>query len=128
MLVVDYERSEHGPQRRKTSSGRLLHCCCVCGAIETWGSTWSTYCSMKEMDDCVAVPKFCSAKCISIGGPKAQNITEAMKTVARDKEWREPELAYREETDREKYNRIADEQRRRRSRATARNHSQGGEG
>ena len=103
MLVVDEKASEHARQRRRANDGRLLHCCCVCGALAKWEETWSTYCSMKELDDNAAIPKFCSEKCREVGGARAVNITVEMKQRAWDAEWREPEIKYRSATDREKY-------------------------
>jgi hypothetical protein len=102
--VVDWDRSERGPQRRKTTSGRLLHCCCICGALETWNPhRWSTYCSLKELDDGIPIAKFCSQTCRAKGGHNAESVTDAMKMKAREAEWREPALAYREQTSTEKY-------------------------
>lgn len=104
LQVVDWDKSERGPQRRKTAQGRLLHCCCICGRIDTWGDGWSTYCSEGDIDDGVPVPKFCSEDCRSKGGRGASNVTPAMKQAAKDSERREPALAYRDATEREKYN------------------------
>lgn len=114
MLVVDWERSEHGSQRRKTAGGRLLHCCCICGVLAPWGDDWSTYCSVKDLDDCAPIPKFCSTDCRARGGSAAVNVTDEMKQKAKDSEWRSPEAAYRGATGREKYNAAASEQRRER--------------
>lgn len=111
MRVVDWDKSEHGPQRKRTVGKRLLHCCCICGALETWGAGWSTYCSEKDIDDSEPIPKFCSTVCRDKGGPRARNVTQAMKQTAKDAEWREPELAYRDATSREKYNAAVDGQR-----------------
>ncbi len=101
---IDHSKSEVGPQRRKMGH-KLLHCCCVCGTVAPWGQTWSTYCSIADMDDGVAIPKFCSRLCQEKGGPEAQNVTEAMKEAARTKEWRDPIVVYRkrEMTEREKW-------------------------
>lgn len=101
---IDESKSERGPQRRKTGS-RLLHCCCICHTVAPWGDGWSTYCSEADIDDGVAIPKFCSRLCKEKGGPEARNVTEAMKQAARDLEWREPRIVYRdrEMTDREKW-------------------------
>jgi hypothetical protein len=110
MLVVDWDRSEHCPQRRKANNGRLLHCCCICGRLDTWGDTWSCFCSEKELDDEAPIPKFCSRKCQKLGGPDASNVTTEMKREAKDAEWREPHIAYREATDREKYHKAASRQ------------------
>jgi len=100
---VDWDKSERGPQRRKTASGRLLHCCCICESLAPWGDSWSTYCSVKELDDGAPIPKFCSAACRRKGGRNAENVTDAMKAKAKEAEWREPTVVYREATDREKY-------------------------
>ena len=102
VLVVDWDKSERGPQRRLQGS-RLVHCCCVCGKCETWNSSWSTYCSEREIDDSVPIPKFCSEPCRSNGGSAAKNVTQEMKQRAKDAEWREPETKYREATSHEKY-------------------------
>src|SRR5689334_16853117 len=74
--VVDYENSERGPQRRKDAHGRLLHCCCICGACEIWSATWSYYGSVKQLDDGEVLPKFCSNKCRAAGGTAAANVTQ----------------------------------------------------
>ena len=117
MLVVDTERSERDPQRRKSTTGRLLHCCCICGKLEPWGSTWSGYYSIKDIDDCVPIPKCCSDPCRDRAGPEARNVTEEMKATARAGEMREPNIVYREATPAEvaaaNYNRAIDDQRRR---------------
>lgn len=110
MLVRDWDKSERGPQRRKTSAGRLLHCCCICLNCEPWSASWSYYASMKEEDDGVPLPKFCSDACKAKAGPQCSNITEGMKAAARALEWRDPEPAYRNATEREKYNYAAREQ------------------
>jgi len=102
-LVVDSERSETHQQRRRNAAGRPLHCCCICGNLDVWRDGWSTYCSEADIDDSVPIPKFCSSTCREKGGPKAHNVTETMKIVARDAEWRPPNVVYREQTDREKY-------------------------
>lgn len=107
MLVPDLERSEPGPQRLKADNGRLLHCCCICGELSTWGACWSSYCSIKEQDDGSPIPKFCSETCRRQGGPIAENVTDEMKRRAKDAEWREPKTAYREATDKEKYTHAA---------------------
>ena len=103
MKVVDYDQSESGDQRRTAKNGELLHCCCVCGKLDIWGDSWSTYCSYKEMDDGVAIPKFCSDQCRAKAGPRASNISDDMKETARKAEWRPPNIVYRELTDIEKY-------------------------
>lgn len=103
MKVVDDKTSEHGLQRRKMSNGRLLHCCCICGVVAPWTDGWSTYCSIREIDDGLPIPKFCSEKCRLQGGVAARDVTPEMKQRAKDAEWRPPTLAYREATDREKY-------------------------
>jgi hypothetical protein len=113
MLVIDSERSEYGPQRRKDASGRRLHCCCICGRLDRWGDGWSCYCSIKDLEDGVPIPKFCSLKCRNRGGPDAANVTEEMKRVAKAAEWREPKIAYREASDIQKYTAAAAEQQRR---------------
>jgi hypothetical protein len=103
MKVIDSKRSEYGPQRRKTHSGRLLHCCCICGRVDTWGETWACYSSLKEEDDGEPIPKFCSAKCRQQGGEKAERVTAEMTATAQAAEFREPTIVYREATDHEKY-------------------------
>lgn len=103
-MVLDLEKSEKGPQRKKSATGRLLHCCCICGAISIWGATWSTYCSMKELDEETPISKFCSEPCQKQGGKEAKNVTDEMRRKAKDAEWRDPEPAYREATAAEKYN------------------------
>lgn len=112
MIVVDSERSEHGIQRRKDNYGRLLHCCCICGLLEPWNGKWRAFYSIKELDDEVPIPKFCSEECQSRGGPEARNVTDEMKRKAKEAEWREPDLVYREQTEREKYADAADRRRR----------------
>lgn len=109
MLVVDFEKSERGRQRRKAGA-RLLHCCCVCGELGIWASQWSTYCSEKEIDDCAPIPKFCSLKCAKMAGIKAENVTEEMKLKAKDSEYREPHIVYRQATSNEKYRAAVDQQ------------------
>jgi hypothetical protein len=101
---IDHSKTEVGPQRRKMGS-RLLHCCCICKTVAPWGRDWSTYCSVADMDDGVAIPKFCSRFCAEKGGPKAQNVTAEMREAARAMEWREPKIVYRERemTEREKW-------------------------
>lgn len=115
MQVMDTEKSELGLQRRK-SGNRLLHCCCICGKLETWGSTWSTYCSVKDMDDSAPIPKFCSDWCQKAGGDEASNVTDEMKQRASDAEWREPEIVWREQSPAEKYADAAYQQKRERER------------
>lgn len=110
-LVVDYDKSEKGQQRRKDRHGRLIHCCCICLKVDVWRDGWSTYCSIKDMDDCIPIPKFCSTVCRDKGGKSAKGVTDAMKQVARQAEWREPELVYREQTEKEKYWAAARQQR-----------------
>ena len=112
MLVIDTKRSERGWQRRKTATGRLLHCCCICGRLAEWNSNWSTYCSLKEIDDGAPIPKFCSLDCRERGGSEAVNVTGEMRQKAKDAEWREPEVVYRQATDREKYCEAAFQQQR----------------
>lgn len=109
--VIDWEKTERGPQRRKTKDGRLLHCCCICGRIEPWNAAWTTYCSMKELDEVAPIPKFCGIDCQDRGGPDAVNVSDEMKRKAKDTEWREPEVVYREATSHEKYNAAAAAQR-----------------
>lgn len=103
MQVVDTEKSERGPQRRRATDGRLVHCCCVCGKVEPWGDAWTSYHCIKELDDESPIPKFCSAECKATGGARARNVTEAMKRKAKEAEWREPAVVYREQTEKEKY-------------------------
>jgi len=103
MLVMDLDRSERGRQRRRATNGRLMHCCCICGKVDLWGEGWSTWCSEKDLDDEIPIPKFCSPACREHGGPKARNVTEEMKRKAKDAEWREPKIVWKEATDRQKY-------------------------
>ena len=103
MLIIDGEKSEKGPQRRRANDGRPLHCCCVCGNLSTWGKDWSCYASYKDMDDGVPYPKFCSDACRDSGGVTAERISEDMARKAKNAEWREPAIVYREATQREKY-------------------------
>jgi len=112
MLVPDRKNSEVGRQRRKTASGRLLHCCCICGTLDTWKSTWEYYGSYKDEEDGVALPKFCSKACRNTGGPDASLVTTEMKETARNAEWREPDTTYREATDKEKFRFAVDKQKR----------------
>ena len=102
-LVIDWGKSETGPQRRRTAAGRLLHCCCICGRLDTWGLGWSCFCSERELDDEMPIPKFCSEGCREKGGPDAVYVTAAMKQAAKAAEWRAPTIRYREATDAEKY-------------------------
>lgn len=101
---IDSTKTEIGPQRRKMGN-RLLHACCICHTVAPWGEGWSTYCSEADIDDGVAIPKFCSRLCAEKGGPEARNVTKAMKEAARELEWREPRVVWRERemTDREKW-------------------------
>jgi len=110
--VHDWIKSERGPQRRRGAGNRLLHCCCICGTVSLWGKGWSVYCSIRELDDGVPVPKFCSRKCAAKGGPNASNVTAEMRQAAYDAEWREPRAVYRDATDIEKYRAAAAKQRR----------------
>ena len=103
MLVVDTERSETGRKRRR-ENGLLVHCCCICGTSGVWTDAWSAYYSIKELDDEVPIPKFCSEPCRAKGGPRAANVTAAMKQTAKDAEHRDPITVWREATEREKYN------------------------
>lgn len=82
--------TEIGMQRRKTKNGKLLHCCCICGVVEPWGRTWSWFGSYKEEDDGSPLAKFCSDLCRGKSGLSCQNVTDAMKKSAREKEWRYP--------------------------------------
>lgn len=102
-LVPDWEKSEHGPQRRKNSLGNLLHCCCICGKLDVWSAGWSAYYSLKDLDDEVPIPKFCSRPCISKGGVDASAVTLAMLRIAKNAEWRNPKIAYRLASSYEKY-------------------------
>jgi hypothetical protein len=79
--------ARHGGQRRRTCGGRLLHRCCICGQLDVWGENWSAYYSIKELDDGVPIPKFCSHECRQAGGPAARNVTEKMKQMAKNAEW-----------------------------------------
>lgn len=103
-MVIDYAASEIGQHRRKTDTGRLLHCCCICGTVDVWDDgKWSTFCSAKELDDESPIPKFCSDACRARGGVKACNVTARMKEAAKEAEWRDPILVYRKATDAENY-------------------------
>lgn len=101
---IDYEKSERGQQRRKCGFS-LLHCCCICGTLAPWDQTWSTYCSIADQEDQIAIPKFCSRICREKGGKKVQHVTIEMKEDARAREWRDPITVYRERemTEREKW-------------------------
>ncbi len=101
---IDESKTERGPQRRKMGF-LLLHCCCICQTVSIWGDGWSTYCSEADIDECVAIPKFCSRLCREKGGPKASNVTPAMKQAAHLLEYREPRIVYRERemSEREKW-------------------------
>lgn len=110
---TDHQKSEIGPQRRKMGS-RLLHCCCICGTLAPWGETWSTYCSLADQEDCIAIPKFCSRFCREKGGEDAQLVTDEMKKAAQAREWRDPIVVYRERemTEREKWQEAVRKQKR----------------
>lgn len=54
-------------RRRHIGTSRPLHCCCVCGHLDVWNKNWSWYGSYREMEDGVALPKFCSARCKKVG-------------------------------------------------------------
>lgn len=95
MQVVDTERSENGPQRRK-SAGRLLHCCCICGRLDVWGESWSAFYSYKDLDDCEPIPKCCSEGCRKKAGPRSKNVSAAMIAIAHAAEMREPNIVFRE--------------------------------
>lgn len=110
MQVVDTKKSEYGPQRKRTPSGRLLHCCCICGRLDVWSPTWVSYCSIREIDEGRPFPKFCSDECRRKGGIAACDVTDEMKRKAKDAEWREPRVAYREANDREKYRAAVEKQ------------------
>ena len=103
ILRVDSARSEKGEQRRVSKSGRLLHCCCVCGVLNTWRDGWSAFCSMKQIDDGEAYAKFCSLACRQRGGKDAANVTSEMIKQAWSKQWRDARLLYREDTQLEKF-------------------------
>lgn len=81
---------EIGPQRRTALGGRPLHACCICNNVELWRATWSHHSSIKDMDDCAPLAKFCSSACARKAGPNCENVTEAMKRAARDLEFRPP--------------------------------------
>jgi hypothetical protein len=102
MMVPDWDKSERGRQRRM-SNGRLLHCCCICGHLDVWSGGWSYFGSLKELDEGTPVPKFCSEECRSRGGIHAGRVTTKMKEKAKAAEWRDPTIAYRPATEREKY-------------------------
>lgn len=113
MQVVDWDRSERGPQRRRSEeTGKLLHCCCICGNVGVWNLNWNYYGSIKELDDGDPVAKFCNDLCQRQAGKNCENVSLEMKAAAHAKEMREPELVYREATDREKYNAARNQQRR----------------
>lgn len=112
MMVIDTERSEIGRQRRKDTTGRFLHACCICGNVSTWSDGWSAYCSEADIDESAPIPKFCSVACRKKGGPRASLVTEEMKLAAKQAEWREPKAVYRQANDREKFRSAVDQQRR----------------
>jgi hypothetical protein len=103
VLVVDWDKSERHKQRRKTRDGRQMHCCCICLNCEPWSSSWSYYASIREEDDSAPFPKFCSEACKAKAGPACQNVTDEMKVAAKNLEWRDPEIVYREASGTEKY-------------------------
>jgi hypothetical protein len=109
MQVIDQDRSERGPQRRQEGN-RLLHCCCICGKVAVWDSNWCMYGSEKDLDDGIAVAKFCSKRCKIAAGPNGRNVLPEMKRTAKSAEWRAPEIVYREATAREKYRAALDRQ------------------
>ncbi len=81
--------------RRRTKSGHLLHCCCICSTLEPWGSDWFWYGSYKEEEDGVSIPKFCSQVCKMKGGPNAKNVIRAQRMHAQQMEMVEPMPVYR---------------------------------
>lgn len=101
--VVDEKASEKGDQRRVGTNGRLLHCCCICGRLDTWGTSWSYFGSLKDLDDGAPVAKFCSEVCKAAGGRRAGRVTDDAKLAAKRAEWRPPTIVYREATNAEKY-------------------------
>ena len=111
MKVMDLDRSERGPQRRRTSDGRLLHCCCICGTLAPWSNSWVGFYSWQEVDDGKPLAKFCLTECRQNGGINAANVTESMKHRARAAELREPEIVWREPTEAEKYQQAVRRQR-----------------
>jgi hypothetical protein len=106
---------EFGPQRKRATDGRALHCCCICLKLEPWGPTWSYYASLKEEDDCTPFPKFCSEVCVEKGGPNTRDVTATMKETAKEMEWRDPK-PYQPPPQPRGYNDAAHEQRRERER------------
>ena len=75
-------------ERRLDLKGNALHCCCICGKLSPWNGGWDAYYSFKDLDDEIAIPKFCSKECRKAGGPRATNVTHEMKINAREKEYR----------------------------------------
>lgn len=103
MKVIDHKNSEHGKQRRLDGQGRQIHCCCICGYIGRWTGKWSWFGSDLDLDEGRPIAKFCSDLCKAKAGDNAENVTTEMLQTAKDAEWREPRLAYREATEAEKY-------------------------
>lgn len=77
-----------GP-RRRTPTGKALHCCVVCNKLSPWGDKWAWYGSLKEEDDGTPIQKFCSNKC-----KKNQSaVTLEMCAEAREKEYSSSPMA-----------------------------------
>ena len=102
MQIMDLAASEFGDQRRKQGN-KLLHSCCICGKLDVWGKTWEAYYSIKDMDDCAAIPKFCSVACSMQSGPECRDVTQKMIDDAYAREFRPPNIVYRDMTEKEKY-------------------------
>lgn len=69
--------------RRKSLDGKQLHSCVVCEKLEPWSDDWKYWGSVKDVDDGVAVAKFCSDKCRK----HRMAVTPDMCEDARKREW-----------------------------------------
>lgn len=88
MAAYVREHSRIGEKiRRRALDGRMLHACCVCRVVAPWSEGWSSFCSMREIDEGLPIAKFCSEACAESAGPKCERITEKMKEEARDLEY-----------------------------------------
>ena len=48
----------------KDKGGRRIWKCNQCGLEAPWNKDWVWYGSIRELDDCVDVPTFCSRSCV----------------------------------------------------------------
>jgi hypothetical protein len=51
---------------RRTSDGRVIHACAICGRNEPWGPDWAWFGSYKEFEEGRPVLKWCSDDCASL--------------------------------------------------------------